>query len=446
MNDLLQNDSIQPEDNAVSISYCRKCGNKLIDCELKCKICGTLIENDCANEDAQTLNINENIDGETAINENIVKKAKNKKKIIWSSLLGAILLVIIISLGLFFFKTRIIPLDINSVRGCPEFYNLKWGMSAYDVDEKIELKHTLLPAFPEMNNSTWEISYKNDASILIEDEKPFRVYGKKTEDVFIYFNGNTLKSVIIVFSKEDYKFDEIVELYTKIYGQPTGTKEKSATWIGGSTIIDVLDYSSDDGDEEVVVMYEIGQNFKYTTLMFDGTELDPCSFLSTNYAFDKEADYYIDGLKEGDDYKKEVFSPKGFTGFSQYTLYPAFEYMGIEAGMTAIQFNQDANEESIGLVSYKFLLNEENAVDRMNYIKSKLTEKYGTPNDIGYTSTYYAKMGIKNLTIEEMMQQISENTEGIYHIQWKQGDRNITLGLTISVDKEYYEGSVSFSD
>ena len=39
--------------------------------------------------------------------------------------------------------------------------------------------------------------------------------------------------------------------------------------------------------------------------------------------------------------------------------------MGIGKGYTAIEFSKDSDEEYIGLVSYKFLLNEENAVDRM---------------------------------------------------------------------------------
>lgn len=85
-------------------------------------------------------------------------------------------------------------------------------------------------------------------------------------------------------------------------------------------------------------------------------------------------------------------------------------------------------------------------MDRMKYIHSKLAEKYDTAVSSTYTSTYYDKMGVTDVSFDEMIKKITADTEGIYNVQWESNGRKITLGLTISVDKEYYEGSVAFTN
>lgn len=185
-------------------------------------------------------------------------------------------------------------------------------------------------------------------------------------------------------------------------------------------------------------------NSKYTTLHFDGSELDPCGFLDKHSAFDKKPEYYIKDLKEGDDYKEETYSPEGFAAFSMYTLYPEFEYMGIEKGHTSIELGKDSEEEYIGVVSYKFLLGKENAADRMNYIYSKLTEEYGAAVNSIYTP--YSGMGVTDLSFDEMVKKIAANAEGIYNVQWENDSFGSTLSLTISADAEDYEGSVAFTN
>ncbi len=427
MNDTMQN-NIYEQPNPKDI-FCHKCGHRLLEDSKYCSNCGTTVEYTADNLYVDSLEIQD-------VEQNTVKpqKQRNKKKRLIGIVLGVFILAIIIVSVFCMTKLIVKPQNIDNIDGCPEFYELKWGMPTNVADQKIELKHTLL---------------ETSDLIIIDDDEEFNLYGKHSEDVFISFDNNSLNSVIITFSKEKYSLDEIVALYTKIYGQASESETLYFSWNGSKTTINIYDYeaTSDNGENTIVVIYSIPKNIAFSSLTFNGDELDPCGFLTSNYAFDKKPDYYIKGLKKGEDYDVDEFSPGGeFSGFSQYTLYPSFKYMGIDNGMTAIEFNKDENEEYIGLVSYKFLLDEENATDRISHIHSKLMGKYGTPNDISYTSTYYAKMGIKNLTFEKMMEQISENTEGIYHIQWKQGKRNITLGLTISVDKEYYEGSVSYSN
>lgn len=93
-----------------------------------------------------------------------------------------------------------------------------------------------------------------------------------------------------------------------------------------------------------------------------------------------------------------------------------------------------------------FLVTKENATDRIAYMYSNLKEKFGTEDNSTYTSTRYDSLGIVDFSFDEMIDKIAKETEGIYNIQWKSGGHNITLGLTISVDKEYFEGSVSFAD
>ena len=253
---------------------------------------------------------------------------------------------------------------------------------------------------------------------------------------------------MFTFEKEDVSYKKIADLYVRIYGPATASTSSIATWVGPKTTIDVYDYEafSDDGEKTIVVMYSISENSQYTTLSFDGPELDPCDFLGNNNPFDKKPYYYTNGLKRDDDYSCKKFSVEGFANFEKYTLYPQFEYMGISKGNTAIAFDKDCSEDTIGVVSYLFLLDNANAVDRMIYIEKALTQKYGAYSSCTYTSTKYGELGIVDISFDELTQKVSSGTPGIYNVQWERGGRTITLSLTISVDKTYYDGSVAYTD
>jgi len=407
------------------ILYCYKCGSKLPENSYQCTACGTTVDYNHSEKDAK-------------FTDQKLKPKKNQttKKIILFSVSGVILLSVAI-LAVFFLKTGEPAQDINSINGCPEFYNIEFGMTADEASKQIKLRHKVSYGIKGLTN---------DSSILFDKGEVFELFGRKTSDVHIGFKEKYMDSVLFIFAKDDYDLEDIVSVYTKIYGPANKTGTTYSTWNGSKTTIDVFEYISDAGEGKIIVRYLITPNSRYTALSFNGSEIDPCGFLSENYAFDKSPDYYINGLIEGFDYDKTVYTPEGFSGFSQYTLYPEFEYMGIEKGYTAIEFSKDEDENNIGLVSYKFLLDDKNAVDRMTYMHNKLVEIYGTADSSTYTSTYYDEMGVTDVKFNEMIDRISEDTEGIYNIQWKSNGLNITLSLTINVYKEYYEGSVSFSD
>ena len=430
------------EHNKESIIFCRKCGNKLLDDSLFCEKCGTnVIVADNIDSDVE----NESID----VQEPTSQKNKNYlKKILLFSILSVVLIGVIAFTGFWIFKTRVVKQDINTINGCPEFYDLNWEMSQYEVDESVELKHTFYAAFPKFDSSTFETIYENDAMLYPDEGEVFYLYGKRTKDFYVDFDKECITGVLLVFSRDKYSLDDIVSLYEKIYGTATVTNTKTASWIGKDTTIRVYEYTSDDDEEEIVVFYSITENRQYKALTFDGPELDPCDFLGENSAFDKTPEYYIDGLKEDEDFFKFTYESEfdGFQGFNEYALLPEFEYMGLAKGQTAIEFSKDIEEDYISLVSYSFLLYEDNVVDRMKYIYSKLLDKYGYPTDSTYTSTYYDKLGYVDLSFDEMVEKFSSGTEGLYHIQWKHNGITITLGLTISVDKEYYEGEVAYAN
>ena len=320
-------------------------------------------------------------------------------------------------------------------------------MTVGQASELIEMKHD--PIKGVEGSSYFEVDdFMKNSHIIFDEGEVFNLYGIEAASVYVSFDEKYVDAVMFTFDKEEVAYNTIEDLYVKIYGPATTVSSFSATWIGSKTTIDVYDYEiiSDDGEKTIVVRYSITENSQYTTLSFDGPELDPCDFLGKNNAFDKKPSYYTNGLKKDDDYSYEKFSAEGFANFEKYTLYPKFEYMGIEKGYTAITFDKDGSEDTIGLVSYLFLLDNSNAVDRMSYIEKALTQKYGAYSSCTYTSTEYSELGIADITFDELKQKVGSNTQGIYNVQWESNGRKITLGLTISVDKTYYDGSVAYTD
>lgn len=429
-------DVLQAEE---AVIFCRKCGKQLTNEMTVCEHCGTAILNEQIEPQEEIPFNNE----EYEESKRRLRKKKRKKVLTIAIIMLSVAVLAVV--GFFISKLIVTPQDINTINGCPEFYNIEFGMSLNQASENIKLKHKTIKGIK--GNSMFEVNefMKND-SILIDDGEVFYLYGKETEYVHIGFDVDRVDSVIFDFSPEKHSLDDIVSLYKRIYGEPTTSGSIYATWSGPKTTIDVFDFVSEDGENSIVVRYVITPNSQYTTLTFDGKELDPCDFLGKNNPFDKRPDYFIKGLKEGDDYNKEEFSAEGFGGFKKYTLYPRFIYMGIDKGYTAISFDMGYDANAIETASYLFLLSDSNAVDRLEYIHSALTEKYGTAKSSTYTSTYYDKMGVQDVGFDEMIKRIEKGTEGLYHVQWQSDGRNITLGLTISVDKEYYEGSVAYTD
>lgn len=375
------------------------------------------------------------------------QKAKKGKRIVLITALSLLLLTGIVGAVLFFVGPIVIPQDINTINGCPEFYNVEFGMTVDQASKLIELEHD---AIESLEGSPYYVSdaFMNSSHIIIDSDEVFRLYGIKAAETHVIFDGKYVDAVILVFDKESVSYKRITGLYTKIYGPVTAETSSVTTWRGAKTTINVYDYEnySDDGEKIIIVRYTISENSRFATLSFDGPELDPCDFLGSGNAFDKKPSYYTQGLKKGEDYSYEKYSAKGFANFEEYTLYPSFAYMGIAKGKTAIMFDKAGGEDTIGSVSYLFLLDKTNAVDRMRYIEEALTQEYGAYSSCTYTSDKYGELGVVELSFDEAQQRIKKGTQGLYGIQWKSDGRRITLGLTISNGQTYYKGSVTYTD
>ena len=414
--------------------FCRKCGNKLIADINVCNKCGTeVIKQESDTQEGEIPFNNE----EYEASKSSLKKKKLKKLLI---ILGTILFVAILTVaGVFFSKFIVKPQDINTINGCPEFYNVEFRMTVDEASSLIKLEHNAIEGLDESTVDYFDMDESTkDSFIYLDEEVIFYLFGRKTTGVFVGFDKKYLDCVIFNFSLDDYKLTDIVALYEKIYGEPTETGATFATWVGPKTTIDVFKYVS-DGEKEIVVRYDMTLNGQYENLSFNGSKIDPCGFLSENYAFNKSLEYYIGGLIEDTDYIK-----KEYDVFTQYTLFPEFEYMGIPESYTGIEFNVD--DERISTVSYVLLIHEDYVVDRIDYIKSSLEGAYGNFKTCDYTSTNYKdNILMKSITFEELKGFAENKTQGIYHVQWEAAGYRITLTLTID-DEEFYESSVTFAE
>lgn len=432
------------------VLFCHKCGSRLIDGSMYCSKCGTkvvsceLVGTQGPTESAPLESLPNNTEPAHDMDDllgNLYQQTgpahfpNRRLKYVLFSCLGIILLAAIVFGITHFISTKIKPQNIDSINGCPEFFDLEFGMT-------IEQASALINVAPENVMKYEDPSGSQNSNIFVSEDANYNLYGLPVRNIFCGFDGLKLDCVIIAFSKDKVEIDEVLSLYEKIYGQPSNMN----SWIGKMTIIEVIDdEEANDIDQEIIVYYSMSPNGRYSMLSFDGSEIDPCGFLSDNYIFDKQVGDYIDGLTEGDDYTQSDFSAPGFAGFSQYTLYPKFEYMGIPHGFTAIELNVEADQKYINLVSYKFLLDADNVFGRVKYMEKRLVESYGDYENCCYTSLFYSDMGIEEISFEELCKRVGAGTQGNYNIQWISAGQRITLTLTINPEKKYYEGSVSFA-
>ncbi len=436
-------------DRSKRASFCRKCGSYLIDDSVYCSKCGAKVAS-CEPvgsqnpiDSAPLEQFFSNTDPAYGMDDPLeilpqtdsVFFPKRKRKYVLFSCLGIVLLAVI-GFGITpLISSKIKPQNIDNINGCPEFFDVEFGMTAERASKQIDLPpETVMKYENPLGNQ--------DSFIFLSEDSDYNLYGLPVQDVYCGFDGTKLDCVIITFSKDKVGIEEVLSLYEKIYGQPDGIN----FWIGKRTMIEVIDdEETGDIDREIIVYYSISPNDQYSMLSFDGSEIDPCGFLSDNYIFDKRVDDYIDGLIEGNGYTQLELSTPGFAEFSQYTLYPKFEYMGISPGYTAIELNVKADDTYIDLVSYKFLLDTDNASDRIKYIEKRLFDTYGDYENCSYTSMSYSEPGIEEISFDEFCKRAGAGTQGLYNIQWVSTNLRITLNLTIEPEKMYYKGSVSFS-
>jgi len=360
------------------------------------------------------------------------RKPKPRKKWLLAVWIALGILAVAV-LAILFLPRVIMPRDINNIHGCPELNDIAFGMSVEAVSEKLEVEHHTLEGLP---------SDGDDPMIAMKPETELALYGLPVQDFLCSFDERELVMVLLMFSKEAVTCEQLTELYGKIYGPAATEADAKIAWIGKTTTITLFTESDADA---FVVRYKESPNQDFGKLTFRGTELDPCGFLEDHYAFDKSASYYVADLKEGKDYTVEQFSDVGFGGFTEYTLYPDYTFMGIEEGYTAISLSVDASERTVGVTSYLFRLDRQNAADKFDFIKQRLNAAYGTPVDCSYTSLRYSDMGVQELAYTQLKAKIQAGTQGIYHIQWNDGRYRVTLGLTIEQGSTLYDGNVAYS-
>lgn len=439
--------------------FCRICGRKLLADSVFCDGCGakviaiepseTAIENDAANridspsiipvpheETSVELPTEKNDSfNATFLSDSPAKKPKQRR--IWKIVVPLLVVAILVCAAIIIVP-KLIPVtvekqDINAINGCPEFYNIQFGMTADQASALIEIEHKAITGYESSLGSM-------DSSLFLQEGTKYSLYGLPTSNVLCYFDGLHLETILIIFQKDDASLSKVVDLYIDIYGEPTTRSTMSATWTGAQTTIDIFDAQlTDVEDEEIIIRYRETPNKQFKNLTFDGPEYDPCNFLTTQI-FKKKPSYYTSGLVSGDDYNIDKNDY-----FTKYTLYPRFEFMGIEEGMTAICFDVDASETEISVCSYLFLLEKDEAADRIKYIKQVLEKEYGTYDSCTYTSMKYDELGIVDLTFSEFISRIENGTQGLYNIQWDMGLNKVTINFTVDPSKTYYEGSVSTS-
>lgn len=343
-----------------------------------------------------------------------------------------------------FMPPKIVPQDINTINGCPEFYGIEFGMPVSEVSERVKLKHTYVDG--DEGISTSDKSDFRDAALLIDEEETFYLYGKRTQWVHVGFEGQELDDVLLEFSKDDVSLEEMTSLYSEIYGPAWDSGEIYSRWVGPYTIVVVADYEaiSDDKERSILVWYDKVENGKFLSLHFDGSELDPCGFSDAHYIFDKKASYYTSGLQEDYDYTVEEISSEGRMGYWEYTLYPEFEYMGLAKGKTTIEFTVPRNQEEIDSVSYVFDLDEDEAADTISELYSSLTDEYGKYLDC-YGFFAGSSNGTQNITPKKMIDCVKRGKAGLYGVWWEEDEIGIGLLIGISTDGEHYVGKVSYS-
>ena len=151
---------------------------------------------------------------------------------------------------------------------------------------------------------------------FIYTENGYGLYGLQASDVYCGFDVLKLDSVILLFPKEKVTLEQVVGLYTKIYGASADNR-----WIGPKTALryGMTSYTI-KGKKKIVVRYTIAKKDVYTMLSLDGTEIDPYGFTGKNLIFGKKATDFISGLTPDVDYTTN----KNEEYYTSYTLYPAF--------------------------------------------------------------------------------------------------------------------------
>lgn len=247
----VENDVLDHTEFRERAAFCRKCGRKLLpENSSKCAFCGTAVEY---------------VETGAPVCEPVIQEEERpqKKRRKMSGEMVALFLCLSVTLAgavicavLFFMNPKVTPQDINSINGCPEFFNIEFGMTSDEASRLIELKHKTV------NSMGASVIFEGneltvDSSIIFEEGEVFKLYGMKTTDVYVSFSGDYVSSVEFVFDKEKVPFKKIAKLYSEIYGAATTEETAYARWSGSKTTIHMYEYEliSKEQKQVVIVRY-----------------------------------------------------------------------------------------------------------------------------------------------------------------------------------------------
>ena len=194
------------------IYFCTKCGNALPEGNQFCGCCGAAVA---------------------------VKKRRRWPFIVFPivgvMLVVTLILAIVMGSGIFLRR------DIFELNGCPEFYEVEFGMGLDEVAELIPGEERVLQNGEETILAIGEGYSASD----------YKWYGLPTRDVACWFHEMAGLNTVMIHFPEEISLDKVNGLLHKIYGEAGYSEEGYYLWYGSRTKVIVT--SNEDG---VILWYD----------------------------------------------------------------------------------------------------------------------------------------------------------------------------------------------
>lgn len=314
--------------------------------------------------------------------------------------------------------------DINTINGCPEFYELHWGTSFEDVDLIVESPHTT-DTFGEED--------------IIRTVTPCKFNAQEEAIVYCGFNHAQLTEVVFVFSAKQVTLDELRDMITKLYGPASDGND---IWEGQTTIITVE--SADNADGELLIRYKRTAENLYTAFIYNNApehSRDPFEIIGSRTLLGCGIAPVLTNLLKDVDYSvSESYS------YTNYTFFPVFEYMGFPAGSTAIELRVSNITNRIDLITYIMFFSNDDAphTRQIRKIIDECSIEYGTVDLYTTYQTTETGSSTVEVTEEEFFQAIAVNV-GQHSLTWLGSAHTVTLDISLSNDSTYSYAALSFT-
>ena len=308
--------------------------------------------------------------------------------------------------------------DLSTIDGCPEYYELTWGMTTAEVTAAIQVEN----------------EYNEDMSQVISTY-PFSLYGEDTKSVYCCIISDNLVKVELNFPIDATTKDDLADLITAIYGAPTA----EYAWVGEKTTITI---ESTDMNVSVIYTRTANSQFHMFTAYESASAHDPYSLTAAGSFFGCQASPFIQDLIYELDYN--VTDRYLYT---IYTFYPEFEYMGMPAGRTSIELYTSAFDSLVNKASYLVEIDEPNAAQTKELI-SNIVEScsinYGAPEKVLMTIITPDSLDTSFITESELFDAVSTG-EGDYTVIWYTYEYEIMLDIHLSADSDSSFARLTFT-